>query len=90
MAIQRQARGRISPYENGQGSEFIIPPDMMPDRLESGEDMEIVIDGVLNIDKETGQGTIYVNKFMARKKNRNRTDPIQDKLEAAAREVMQA
>lgn len=83
----RQGKGRQDPFERGGEDEFVIPPDMMPAGLASAMDVEVVIRGVLNVDTETGQGIVYVNRLYV-KKPHSRTDTMEDEIEVTAKRKM--
>lgn len=81
--IERVGRGRVSPFERGGDDVFVIPPDMMPDGLESAMDIVVHLEGVLNIDKETGQGTVDVNRLWTSRPKVKRTDTMDEDVEVA-------
>jgi len=74
----RMSKGTHNPSRLGEGSVYFIPQDDVPEGLVSGEEVKIVLDGVVNLDE---QGLIInVNSIYAVKNKR--TDALQDSIEA--------
>lgn len=76
--IRRIDRSREEPAVRGEGDVFIIPSDILPDNLESGAKIRMIIEGTFNSSDEGG--TIQIDKIYP-EKSYQKTDPLQDKIE---------
>ena len=76
--IRRLDRNRQEPAVKGEGDVFIIPSDILPDNLESGKKVKIVIEGTFNNSDEGG--LIQIDKIYPEYAYQ-RTDPLQDSIE---------
>jgi hypothetical protein len=75
--IRRIDKNREQPAVQGEGDVFIIPLDVLPKNLNSGEKVKLIIEGTLNITQE--EGVMQVDKIYP--ENASRTDPLQDSIE---------
>jgi hypothetical protein len=78
VEIRRTERNRQEPAVKGEGDVFIIPADLLPDNLESGSKVKMIIEGTFNSSDEGG--TIQIDKIYP-EKSYQRTDPLQDSIE---------
>lgn len=76
--IRRIDRNRQEPAVKGEGDVFIIPADILPDDLESGAKVKMIIEGTFNSSDDGG--TIQIDKIYPEKAYR-KTDPLQDSIE---------
>jgi len=76
--IRRIDRSREEPAVKGEGDVFIIPADILPDNLESGAKIKMIIEGTFNSSDEGG--TIQIDKIYPEKAYQ-KTDPLQDSIE---------
>jgi hypothetical protein len=83
--VLRLEKGSQSPSVKGEGSVYIIPADDSPDGIQCGEKYKILIEGVCNMDE---QGLIINVDRISAEKYINRTNPIQDSLEAGFKDEM--
>lgn len=71
-------KGTEAPSEKGEGSTYFIPRDDMPEGVQSGEKIKLIIEGLANIDE---QGlSIKVDKIYV-ENIASRNDPTQTSLE---------
>lgn len=76
--IRRVMRNRQEPAVAGEGDVFFIPSDILPDNLESGNKVKIIVEGTFN--KTDEGGTIQIDKIYPEKAYQ-KTDPLQDSIE---------
>ncbi len=82
--VLRVEKGTQSPSEKGQGSTYVIPADDLPDGIISGENMKVVIEGLVNIDE---QGAIInVDRIYVERMQPKYTNPVQDSIEDGLKE----
>jgi len=74
----RTEKGNPSPSQNGQGSTYLIPLDDMPQGIVSGENGELIIEGLFTTDE---QGLIIKVDRISMRKPHDRNDPLQSKIE---------
>jgi len=74
--IRRINRNRQEPAVPGEGDVFMIPSDILPDNLESGNKVKIIVEGTFN--KTDEGGTIQIDKIYP--ENATRTDPLEDSI----------
>jgi len=78
MEIRRTDRKRQEPAVQGEGDTFVFPADLVPDGLESGKKVKIIIEGTFNRTDEGG--TIQIDKIYPEYAHQ-KTDPLQDSIE---------
>ena len=76
MEIRRINRNRQEPATPGEGDVFLIPSDILPDGLISGNKVKIIVEGTFN--KTDEGGTIQIDKIYP--ENSTRTDPLEDSI----------
>jgi len=77
MEIRRIERNRDQSSPQGEGDVFMIPLDILPKGLPSGEKVRLIVEGTLNITAE--DGILKIDKIYPEMKER--TDPLQDNIE---------
>ncbi len=77
--IRRINRNRQEPAVPGEGDVFMIPSDILPDNLESGQKVKLIVEGTFN--KTDEGGTMQIDAIYPEKKESPRTDPLQDSIE---------
>lgn len=77
--IRRIDKGRDAPNEAGSDNVFLIPRDILPEGLESGDNVKITLEGSLNIDDQGG--VLRVKRIYPEKMEPGRDEPIQSSIE---------
>jgi len=83
--IKRIEKGSESPEYAGQGDKFLIPRDILPEGLKSGESVKIVLEGDISIDE---QGGVITLERLYCENPHSREDPLQSSMEKGLKEEM--
>ena len=77
--IRRIDKGRDAPSETGEDNVFLIPRDILPEGLQSGDNVKITLEGSLNIDDQGG--VLRVKRIYPEKMELGRKDQMQESIE---------
>ena len=76
--IRRTVRNRQEPAVAGEGDTFVFPADLVPDGLESGNKVKIIVEGTFNRTDEGG--IVQIDKIYPEKAYQ-KSDPLQSSIE---------
>lgn len=74
----RAVKGSNSPLQKGEGSTYFIPADDMPEGMKSGEQVKLIIEGLVTVDEQGASiraDKIYIENM------KSRDDPNQSMIE---------
>jgi hypothetical protein len=82
----RIARGAMEGKYKGEGDTFIVPIDLIPKDLDSGESIKFIIEGVINVNSDTA--TIDARRVYIEKLRRSRPDVMQEEVDKELEEMI--
>lgn len=80
----RQKKGQDNPSSRGEGSVYLIPASDMPEGDFSGEEVKMIIQGLMNTDEQGG--VIDVKRITIERVVRDRSNPLQSSIEKSLSE----